>query len=91
MAVEPQRRFEVEDGFANEDGTPNEDLPSMRVVFNFEPTDTGSRVTSVTHFPGLEAMQKLVEMGMEEGLRSAMGQLDGVLAEPAPREAARAG
>jgi hypothetical protein len=36
-------------------------------------------------------MQKLVEMGMEEGLRSAMGQLDGVLAEPAPREAARAG
>lgn len=78
--VEPGRGFEVEDGFANEDGTPNESMPSMRMVFTFEPTETGSRVTSVTRFPSLETMQKLVEMGMEEGLRSAMGQLDGVLA-----------
>jgi uncharacterized protein YndB with AHSA1/START domain len=91
VAVEPGHRFEVEDGFAHEDGRPNDDMPAMRMVFDFEPTLTGSRVTSVTRFPSLEAMEKLAEMGMEEGLRSAMGQLDGVLAEPAPREAARAG
>ena len=36
-------------------------------------------MTNVTRFPSLEAMQKLVEMGMEEGIRSAMGQLDGVM------------
>ena len=83
LAVEPGRRMEVEDGFANEDGTPNESMPSMRMVFTFEPTDTGSRFTSVTHCPSVEAMKQLVDMGMEEGLRSAMGQLDGVLAEPA--------
>src|SRR5690349_4639301 len=70
LAVEPGRSFEVEDGFANEDGTPNHDMPSMRMVFTFEPTGTGSRVTSVTRFPSLEAMQKLLEMGMEDGLRS---------------------
>jgi uncharacterized protein YndB with AHSA1/START domain len=81
--VEPGRRMEVEDGFAHEDGTPNHTMPTMRMVFTFEPTGTGSRVTSVTHFPSVEAMRQLVEMGMEEGLRSAMGQLDGVLAEPA--------
>ena len=91
LAVEPGRRIEVEDGFANEDGTPNDAMPSMRMVFTFEPTATGSRFTSVTHFPSLEAMRQLVEMGMEEGLRSAMGQLDGVLAEPAPLAAQRAG
>jgi hypothetical protein len=34
-------------------------------------------------------MQQLVEMGMLEGLRSAMGQLDGVLANPAPVAANR--
>ena len=91
VAVEPVRRFEVEDGFANEDGTPNDSMPSMRMVFSFEPTATGSRFTSVTHFPSVEAMQQLVEMGMEEGLRSALSQLDGVLAE-SPRFAAdRAG
>jgi uncharacterized protein YndB with AHSA1/START domain len=66
-------------------------MPAMRMVFTFEPTETGSRVTSVTRFPSLEAMQQLVEMGMEEGLRSAMGQLDAVLAEPAPLAAERAG
>lgn len=91
VAVEPGRRFEVEDGFAHDDGTPNDEMPSMRMIFDFEPTATGSRMTSVTHFPSLEAMQKLVEMGMEEGLRSALGQLDAVLAEPAPREATAAG
>ena len=91
LAVEPGRRMEVEDGFAHEDGRPNDAMPTMRMVFTFEPTDTGSRFTSVTHFPSVEAMQQLVEMGMEEGLRSAMGQLDGVLAEPAPLAAKRAG
>jgi uncharacterized protein YndB with AHSA1/START domain len=91
VAVEPGRRMEVEDGFANEDGTPNDTMPAMRMVFNFEPTDTGSRFTSVTHFPSVEAMEQLVQMGMVEGLRSAMGQLDGVLAEPAPLAAERAG
>ena len=81
LVVEPRRRIEVEDGFSHDDGRPNEDMPSMRMVFTFEPTATGSRFTSVTHFTSLESMQQLVEMGMVEGLKSALGQLDGVLAE----------
>ena len=84
LAVEPGRRFEVEDGFANEDGTQNEEMPSMRMVFTFQSTPSGSRMTSVTHFPSVEAMKQLAEMGMEEGLRSALGQLDAVLAAAAP-------
>lgn len=81
LAVEPGRRFEVEDGFAHDDGTPNDAMPTMRMVFSFEPTATGSRLASVTHFPSAEAMERLVEMGMVEGLRSALGQLDHVLAD----------
>lgn len=81
LAVEPGRRFEVEDGFAQESGQPNEQMPSMRMDFSFEPTATGSRFTGVTTFPSLEAMEQLVQMGMIEGMKSAMGQLDAVLAE----------
>ncbi|HSJ10142.1 MAG TPA: SRPBCC family protein, partial [Longimicrobiales bacterium] len=81
LAVEPGRRFEVEDGFADDDGKPNEAMPSMRMAFTFEPTSTGSRFTSVTTFPSVEAMEQLVEMGMVEGMKSAVGQLDGVLAD----------
>jgi uncharacterized protein YndB with AHSA1/START domain len=90
LAVEPARRIELEDGFAHDDGRPNEAMPTMRMVFTYEPTATGSRFTSTTYFPSAEAMQQLVEMGMEEGLRSALGQLDAVVAEPVPLTATRA-
>jgi uncharacterized protein YndB with AHSA1/START domain len=90
LAVEPGRRIELEDGFAHEDGRPNEEMPTMRMVFTFEPTSTGSRFTSVTYFPSIEAMERLVEMGMLEGLRSALGQLDHVLADLASFAADRA-
>lgn len=81
LAVEPVRRFEVEDGFAHDDGRPNDDMPSMRMTFAFERTTTGSRLTSVTYFTSLESMEQLVKMGMIEGMKSALGQLDDVLAE----------
>ncbi len=64
-------------------------MPSMRMVFTFEPTSTGARFTSVTYFTSLESMEQLVEMGMIEGLKSALGQLDDVLAEPASAAAGR--
>jgi hypothetical protein len=60
------------------------------MIFTFEPTAGGSRFTSVTYFPSLEAMQQLLEMGMLEGVRSALGQLDGVLADLAAFAADRA-
>jgi len=83
LAVETGRRFEVEDGFAHDDGSPNENMPTMRMAFTFEPTSAGSRFTSVTYFPSLEAMERLVQMGMLEGMQSALGQLDGVLSDRA--------
>jgi hypothetical protein len=47
---------------------------------SFETTPTGSRMTCVTRFSSLEAMEQ-VAAGMEEGLRAAMPQLDALLAE----------
>lgn len=81
LSVEPRRHIEVEDGFGDEEGSPSESMPTMRMVFTFESTAGGSRVTSMTHFPSVEAMEQLAAMGMVEGLRSAMGQMDAVLAD----------
>lgn len=89
LKVEPQRCFEVEDGFAHEDGRRNTEMPTMRMRFDFESTATGSRFTSVTHFPSIEAMEQLVQMGMMEGMQSAMGQIDAVLADLASFAASR--
>jgi uncharacterized protein YndB with AHSA1/START domain len=56
-------------------------MPTMRMTFTFEPTATGARFKGVTQFLSLESMEQLVKMGMVEGLRSAMGQLDSVLSD----------
>ena len=55
-------------------------MPSMRMRFTFEPHDGGTRMTTVTTFPSADALDQLLKMGMEEGLKAAMAQIDGVLA-----------
>jgi hypothetical protein len=51
------------------------------MTFTFETTRTGSRMTIVTRFSGVEAMEQTIP-GMEQGARAAMPQLDALLAEP---------
>lgn len=81
LSIDPVKSFEVRDGFASTDGEPNTQMPSMRMQFVFEETDGGSRVTTTTYFSSLEELEQLVGMGMEEGMRAAMGQMDAVLAD----------
>jgi uncharacterized protein YndB with AHSA1/START domain len=81
LSITPYQSFEVEDGFADEQGVPNDALPTMRMIFAFEATPIGSRFTSTTFFNSVESMEQLVQMGMMDGLKSAMSQLDTVLAD----------
>lgn len=81
LAVDEGRFFEVRDGFADADGEENADMPSMRMTFSFEDTDNGSRLVTTTRFDSLDQLEQLIDMGMEEGMTSAMGQIDGVLAD----------
>lgn len=75
-AVNPISSFEAQDG---EDNAEDENMPSS-MKFTFETTKAGSRMTVVTRFSSVEAMEQTLP-GMEEGLRAAMPQLDAVLAE----------
>jgi uncharacterized protein YndB with AHSA1/START domain len=75
-AVDPISSFEAHDG---EDNAEDDNMPAG-MTFTFETTPTGSRMTVVTRFSSVEAMEQTVP-GMEEGLRAAMPQLDAVLAE----------
>lgn len=88
VSVDAPRSFEVRDGFAGDDGSPNDDLPTSRIVFDFAETALGSRLTVTTHFDSLEDLEKLQGMGMDEGLRLAMGQIDAVVADLASFTAA---
>jgi uncharacterized protein YndB with AHSA1/START domain len=80
-AVDAPNSFEVLDGFLAEDGTPNNDLPTTRMVFAFSETEGGSRLITTAYFGSLADLEQQIAMGMEDGTRQAMAQIDDVLAD----------
>lgn len=81
IAVESAKRIELEDGFADAEGRPNEDLPVTRSAIEFSETANGSRFTLVSSFGSLEEMEQLSQMGMIEGMQDAFSQIDRVVAD----------
>src|SRR5262249_48313 len=81
LVVEPPHHLELEDGFANADGSPNSDMPTMPMGVDISAIDPGTRMTIPTRCPSPEAMEQLIAMGMDEGMSEAMGQIDSILAE----------
>lgn len=85
LNVDDGRSFEVLDSFADADADADGDgdkidsLPTTRMVFTFETTDAGSRLTTTSYFASAEALEQVVAMGAVEGTRMAMDQLDAVL------------
>lgn len=79
IAVDPARRLEFVDGFADADGQVNPDLPTTRAGVTFDAIPGGTRMTVSTQFGSLEQMEQLVAMGMVEGITAAMGQIDAIL------------
>jgi uncharacterized protein YndB with AHSA1/START domain len=82
-AVEAPRRLEFDDGFADENGDPVAEMGATHSVMTLEPVDGRTRMTTVTHFETAEQLEQMVAMGMEEGSREALGQVDALLAEHA--------
>jgi uncharacterized protein YndB with AHSA1/START domain len=80
-SIEPGRTISISDGFADEHGSANTDLPTTRTEFSFTPTADGSRLTAVTTFADADSMQQLLDMGMQEGATLAFGQMDAVLTD----------
>jgi uncharacterized protein YndB with AHSA1/START domain len=84
LTVDPPRGLEFEDGFADESGEPNPNMPVMTIRVTLDEQPGGTRMAVTTRFPSLEAMEQLLAMGAEEGMREAMGQIDEVLRTPVP-------
>lgn len=78
--VEAPMRFTFRDGFAHADLTPNTELPVSDCVYEFSETEGGTRAVYTTTYASAEALQQVLDMGMEEGSRSAIGQIDAFLA-----------
>ena len=79
-AVDPPTSLEFTDAFADADGTPIADMPSSTVTVQLAERDGGTRMEMQSKFASREDMEKLVGMGMVEGLQQAVGQMDALLA-----------
>lgn len=77
--IDRPRYLEITDGFADENGNPDDGMPVGTFTVDLDETDGGTRMRVVSAFGSLEDMEKLIEMGMEEGMKLAMGQIDALL------------
>ena len=82
-AVEEPTSLTFDDFFADDTGSPARDMPvthTTMVLVPAEGEDARTRMTLVTRFDSAEQLDQLMQMGMEEGLRGAVSQIDGILA-----------
>lgn len=81
VAVEEPHRLDLEDGFADAAGNPNDALPTTLFTVTLAEQAAGTTTMRIeSRFPSREAMDQMLEMGMEEGSVTAIDQIDAILA-----------
>jgi uncharacterized protein YndB with AHSA1/START domain len=82
LEVEPPRRLVFEDGFADDAGEPADDLPVSRGEVEIEVVDDHhTRMTITSVYDTSADLEQVLAMGMEDGIRTAVGQIDALLSE----------
>ncbi len=80
LIAEPPHRLVFENGIADDSGEPNPSIPSNTVRAELsEPSPTTTRMEAVTTFQTVASMEMMLAMGMEEGMKLAIGQIDDLL------------
>lgn len=80
-AIDEPSRLVFRDYFADEDFNALDSMPGSTNTYTFTAIDGGTRVTYDSTFDSLEGLKTVLEMGIVEGARSAMSQIDDLLAE----------
>jgi uncharacterized protein YndB with AHSA1/START domain len=84
VATDPYTSIVLRDQFADEAGTPDPEFPIIGMRVNIADIGGGmTRMSIHNEFPSAEALDKMLAMGMEEGMTQAVGQIDAMLAESA--------
>lgn len=79
-AVEEPTSFSFDDGFADEDFTPNAEMPVSKNVYTFAEHDGHTRATFVSTYESAAALQQVLDMGVVEGSTEAINQIDDLVA-----------
>jgi uncharacterized protein YndB with AHSA1/START domain len=81
-SIDAPRALAFVDGFSEGDGAPSATMPETTTIVTLQPRDEGgTRMVVESVWDTLETMEKLVAMGMVEGMTLALGQADAILSE----------
>ena len=70
-----------DDGFTDESGNPSSEMPIIHTAVTLERADALTRMTIRSRFDSIEQHELLDSMGMVEGMKEAIGQIDPILAD----------
>lgn len=80
LSIDAPHRLEFENGLADDAGEPVAEMLPMIMTISLEERSDGGTILSVeTNFQSPEVMATFIGMGMEEGMKGAMSQMDGIL------------
>lgn len=77
--IQPFKSFDAKDAFTDENGVQNADLPEMNWKIMFKSIPNGTRVDIEITFASQKDLEKIVEMGFQEGFTAAHDNLDKLL------------
>jgi uncharacterized protein YndB with AHSA1/START domain len=78
-AVDEPHSFAFDDGFADKEFNDASGMPVSHNHYTFTGDDGRTRATFVSSYDSPEAMQQVLDMGMEEGATQAINQVDAFL------------
>lgn len=77
--INPIDGYTAQDGFCDEKGTVNPDLPGSRWSVAFADGDPRTLVTTIIQYASVKSLQAAIDMGLEGGLASTLERLDELL------------
>ncbi len=77
--VNPIEHYRTLDAFSDSEGKINNELPTGKWLVKFDDKGENSVVTTVVTYDSLEDLEKVIKMGMEEGMKSTLEKLDELL------------
>jgi uncharacterized protein YndB with AHSA1/START domain len=79
FAIDEPHRLEFANGLAGDDGEPVPGVEPMAARVVIESFGVGTRMTVESKFVDMAQMEKMIEMGMSEGMTQAVRQINDVL------------
>jgi uncharacterized protein YndB with AHSA1/START domain len=81
IAADPPRHLELRDADVDDAGRPNDGNAMTAFIITFAERDGGGATMAIRiHFDSQKGMEQVLAMGIEEGMRTVVSQIDTVLA-----------